>query len=194
MEVNETLKLIEIIATLFVGIVGLYFANNYRRQIRQKTTEGRIIAYGKLWEITKIATPMREKNWHEGKYQNLLTHDERKELYKAMTDWYYEKGNGIFLGDTTRRMYLSAKHNLLCPEDEVLPVEVSESLKILSKDKILKKRSELSIRQLSLLRHRMRADLEVYGSAFFGELTIDDKQFLNHCGENWRKKHWKGKK
>lgn len=186
--------LFTILIPLLLSATGLYLAHNYRRQVRQKTTEGRIAAYSKLWEITKIATPMRQRNWHKGEHQGIFTLEERAKLYKKMTNWYYENGSGIFLGDETRRMYLNAKNNLLCPIEDLKPKTLIEVFKDLNGDKKLEKRSNLSIRQLSLLRHQMRVDLAVYGSAFFDTLTKEDKQFLTYCGVNYHKKHWKDKK
>jgi hypothetical protein len=189
---EQALKLIEIGVTLLLGIAGLYLANSYRRQVKQKTTDGRIGAYSRLWEITEVATPMREKSWHVGKPRGPLTLDERKELYKDLTDWYYQNGNGMFLGDSTRRIYLNAKHNLICPDDELRPAGLSSAIKVDDEDQRSKRRGDLSTRQLSLLRTRMRLDLEVYGATFFGTLTREDQIFLEHCGEDWRKKPWSG--
>ncbi len=193
MGIDQYLKLGEIIATLLVAGVGLYLANNYRQQVRQKTTDGRIESYKKLWEITQVASPMRKNSWHEGRYKGLLSYDERKALYASMTDWYYREGNGIFLGDSTRRMYLNAKYNLLCPMEELRPKELKERLQKLNKDELHAARADLCIRQLSLLRHRLRVDLQVFGSAFFNKINEDDKLFLSFCGEDWNKKHWKSK-
>lgn len=177
---TDPLKLIEILVTLFLGVVGLYLANNYRRQIRQKTTEGRINAYQKLWSLTKVIAPMRKHAWHVGEHIGPLTLEERTTLYDSMTDWYFE--NGIYLGDSTREIYLTAKRNLLCPDEELLPKGLKKDWIGKPKEEQLKGRSNLSIRQFSLLRHQMRIDLAVYGKPFFrGKLDENDKLFLEHC-------------
>lgn len=188
---EQMLKIIEISVTFFLGIVGLYFAYNFRRQVKQKTTKGRIESYSKLWEIMKTATPMRDRSWHEGEFKGPLNPDERKQLYKEFTNWYYEGGNGMYLGDSTRRMFIHAWHNLICPDQELRPSTLFRVEK--GQEKMdQKKRGLLSIKQLSILRHRMRADLEVYGTTFFEELTPEDESFLEFCGENWRRKPWVG--
>ena len=51
-------------------------------------------------------------------------------------------------------------------------------------------RGERSIRQLSLLRTRMKSDFRVFGIPYGGELKESDKEFLRHCGEKLWKKPW----
>ena len=108
----------------------------------------------------------------------------------ALTKWYYENGHGMYLSDKTRRLYLTAKDNLICPDDALKPPKLYDILKKLPEQNRIEKRGHLSIHQLSLLRARMRADLEVYSVLYFGDLQDEDKAFLEYCGENWHKKPW----
>ena len=184
---------LDIIVKLIIGLSGLYLANSFRRQIRQKTADGRTRAYSELWKLMEIANPHRVKDWHVGPLQGPLIYSERMELYSAFTGWYFIDGNGMFLGERTRRLYLLAKDNFICPDEELQPRNLFDilGLSTLPEEKRLEKRGELSIRQLSLLRTRMKADLEVYGARFFDELLPEDLAFLKHCGENPRWKPWR---
>ncbi|HSE43237.1 MAG TPA: hypothetical protein VLH08_20935 [Acidobacteriota bacterium] len=189
---DETIpKIAEVIVTLFLGILAFIFTQSFRSQIKQKTVDRRLEAYPALWEYTWIAAPTRMKSWHRGEQKGPLTLAEREQLYTQFTKWYYEKGNGIYLSDRTRRLYLTVKDNLICPDEELKPTELYIIIKKLPAEERSKKRGEISIRQLSLMRARMRADLEVFGSLFFGELRDEDKFFLEYCGENLQQKPWR---
>ncbi|MCF6155914.1 MAG: hypothetical protein E3K36_11825 [Candidatus Brocadia sp.] len=170
MAVGEFVGLLNVIVTVFLGLVGFYLTHSFRRQVKQKTADGRMRSYAELWEITGVARSTRIKEWHAEELKGPLTQDERMKLYVALTKWYYENGNGMVLGDNTRRLYLTAKDNLICPDEALKPSKLYEILKKLSDENRIEKRGHLSIRQLSLLRARMRADLEVYGVLYFGEL------------------------
>jgi hypothetical protein len=47
------------VATVFLGLVGLWLAHNYRRQIRLKLAERQVDSYIRLWKLTASATPER---------------------------------------------------------------------------------------------------------------------------------------
>lgn len=190
MAVENLVRLLDVIATVFLGLVGLYLTHNFRRQVKQKTADGRMRSYSKLWELTWVARTTRTKEWHAEEIKGPLTQDERMKLYVALTKWYYEDGNGMFLGDNTRKIYLTAKDNLICPGEALQPSKLYELIQRLPDDQRSEKRGELSIRQLSLLRARMRADLEVYGVLYLGDLRDEDNVFLEYCGEKWQKKPW----
>lgn len=49
----------QVAGTAFVGVVGLWLAHNYRRQVGLKLAERRIDAYIKLWTLLAVATPLR---------------------------------------------------------------------------------------------------------------------------------------
>lgn len=187
----EIVPILKVLATVFLGIVGLYLTHSYRRQVKQKTANGRMKSYAELWEITKLASPHRLEERRPRTLSGPLTEDERENLYVALMDWYYKNGNGMFLGDRTRKIYLAAKDNLTCSDGALKPPQLCKVLQNLPEEQRLERRGELSIRQLSLLRARMRADLEVYGTLFFRDLRDEDKYFLKHCGENLRRKPWR---
>jgi hypothetical protein len=191
MDAQGLISLLDIIATLFLGLVGLYFTTNFRRQVKQKTADERVKAYSKLWQIMEVARPTREDERHHEGVLGYLTQKEREDLFDQFTHWYFQDGNGMFLGDSTRRIYLHAKHNLACSDDEIRPKRLyDQQLKHLADNERLQKRGEWSIRELSLLRARMRADLEVYGTVYFGGLQAEDVAFLEYCGEDLRRRPW----
>ena len=167
-----------------LGTVGVMIANNLRHQITLRITERRLQAYATLWQKMKVASPMRLC----GPDPKPLTSQERKKLYNNFTSWYYENGNGMLLGEETRNLYLCAKKNLDCPFDKIEPKSLQTE-----KRKTDEGRGRLSVRQLSLLRTRMKADLEIYGSYFFGKLEPDDKVFLEHCRQRLDRKPWRSK-
>lgn len=45
--------------TVLLGFVGLWFAHNYRRQIRLKLAERQVESYMRLWTLTAPAAPFR---------------------------------------------------------------------------------------------------------------------------------------
>ena len=38
----------------------------------------------------------------------------RSDLYDKLTEWYFNEGNGLVLGEDTRAIYLTAKQELIC--------------------------------------------------------------------------------
>lgn len=169
-------------AKLFLGLVGLYFAHSYRRQVRLKLAEKRLNAYAKLWALMEVATPVRERQGGQGQ----LSPEERKTLHDSLTHWYYSDGNGILLEKEARELYLTAKHNLICADEEVQPQELRKSVKNFSSQ-----RGSLSMRQLSLLRSQMRADLTIFATWYYRGLKQSDKEFLAHCGVDLNRKPWR---
>jgi len=105
-------------ATLVVTAAGLWFAYSYSRQMALKLSETRLEAYSCLWETSGVAAPTRLDGWGDGGY---LLLDERRELWAAMTDWYYAKGGGMLLTATTKDVYLNVKHNLICESSGLRP-------------------------------------------------------------------------
>ena len=110
-----------LLVTLFLGGVGLYFANNYGRQTRARLADARQQAYAELWEITGFAASTRLDKGGSGP----LTEVERKTLYRELTTWYYKGGNGMLLPRTTRELYLNAKRNLLSEPEDLNPPNIS---------------------------------------------------------------------
>ncbi|MGZ8919127.1 MAG: hypothetical protein ACXW0T_12975 [Methylobacter sp.] len=181
-------KIADVVVTLILGLIGYYLANSYRRKIALSVAEKRLAAYSALWNRMVIASPVRQSEWMD----EPLTSKERNELFKDFTAWYYENGNGMLLGGGTRTIYLRVKDNLVCPIDYYEPESIRTRLKMMSYEEQEKERGRLSIRQLSLLRSRMKADLEVYGPPYHNKLDDDAKAFLRWCGEDLTSKVWKG--
>lgn len=199
-DVDNFLKILEILATLLLGFAGLYFANNYRRQVRLTVSERRLQAYAKLWAVTKTASPSRMKTWDPSSRSGSLSDEEREKIYFAFVWWYYTDGNGMLLGGSTRNLFLRAKDNLCCRILEFRPRLAREKLLTIARDTKLSKderrkqinelRGELSISQLSLLRTQMKADLEVYGRHYFGDLDKYQKALLKELGFRLWKRPW----
>jgi hypothetical protein len=116
--VDAFLDRLDVIVTLILSVAGFYFANSFRRKSRLELADARRAAYSQLWALTEVARPTRLGE-EEGK--GPLTPRERKALYDAMTSWYYQDGNGMLLEKSTRELYLAAKHNLVCPVEELQP-------------------------------------------------------------------------
>lgn len=83
---------------------------------RVRIAERRLPSYRKLWEITQPTTKARDSQ---------LSMEERKELYGKLCSWYYETGNGIFLSNNTRELYLSAREDLI--KDTISNEEVTKT-------------------------------------------------------------------
>jgi hypothetical protein len=168
--------------TAILGLAGLYFANSLRHKTRAEVeanvAEKRFDAYARLWVETKVASPMRGTP---------LTPGERSDLYKKLTDWYYDDGNGMLLTEQTRNIYLKAKKNLTCCVGELVPDSLAERA---ASDGDAR-RGQASIDQLSLLRTSMRADLRIYTEPYDEELSLDDVAFLRAANVDLTSLPWK---
>lgn len=176
----------DIALTAILGLAGLYLAHSYRRQRALRVAEKRLAAYAELWRRMSSATPVRLTQW----LAQPLTWKERQKLFHNFTAWYFESGNGMLLGDSTRSIYLRVKDNLVCPIEYYEPESIRAKLLKMPPDERKHARGNLSIRQLSLLRKRMKADLDVYGRPYHVELNEDDKALLEFCGEDVSSKPW----
>ena len=78
-----------------LGVAGLYFAHSLRRRTNQEISLNvaakRFDAYVALWAETKAAAGMRTLTG-----QGPLSPGERGQLAERLTEWYYDKGNGMF--------------------------------------------------------------------------------------------------
>lgn len=97
---------LDIAVTFALGLVGLYLAHSYRRQLKVQMADARRSAYSELWEMTGLAAPTRLDDVGP---KGALTMQERRILYQRLTSWYYRNGNGMLLETTTRTLYLNAK-------------------------------------------------------------------------------------
>lgn len=186
--VEQAVQIADVIVTLTVGVIGAYLAHSYRRNQALNVAEKRLTAYSALWNRMNSPSPVRLAEWID----KPLTQCEREKLFQEFTEWYYENGNGMLLGGRTRTMYLCVKDNLACPVEHFQPESIRKKLKNMSPQDQEKEPGRLSIRELSLLRSRMKADLEVYGPPYHNKLDDDAKALLSWCGEDLSTKVWRG--
>jgi hypothetical protein len=182
---NAAVTLFTAGVTAALTIVGLYLAHGYRRQVRMRLADRRLESYGKLWALMEIASPHREDVGEEP-----ISADERRELHHSVTSWYYQDGNGMLLNRDTRQMYLTAKYNLVCHDEDLLPPALGRTLPA-SQQERERRRGKIATRQLSLLRSQMRADLAIYVRPFHEELNAEDVEFLSHCRVCLFKRPWR---
>jgi hypothetical protein len=177
--------IIALLNLLLIG-VGLYLANNLRRQLHLKVVDRKLESYMRLWALMKVAGPWRL----ECRLSPISAH-ERKDLYDSMTNWYFGDGNGMLLDRTTREMYLNAKFNLIGDDEELRPSQLIDGRPQNLQERE-RWRGELSMSQLSLLRQSMRYDLAIYTDPYqTGPLEKAEKQFLEAAGVDLKKKPWK---
>jgi hypothetical protein len=165
-----------------LGAAGLYFANSFRRRARadleQAVTDKRFAAYGTMWTALQDASPMDDLKGARSL--------DRAKLFDALTSWYYEGGNGMLMSHDVRRIYLTAKANLLCEAEEFLPAG-ARALVATSDDA----RDPIVVRQLSLLRTAMRGDIKLYTTPWGSTLSRDDVMFLYACGVDVSRPPWR---
>jgi hypothetical protein len=178
----EMAEWVGIAVTALLSVAALYYGQSLRRrmsaEVAAKVADKRFDAYAALWQEMKIASPMRTTP---------LTAGERSKLFQDLTDWYYNKGHGMLLTERTRNIYLTAKRNLTCPVEKLEPASFKEQV-ALEGDTA---RSSRSIRQLSLLRTSMRADVEIYTQPYEEELSPDDIEFLRACKVDLDRPPWR---
>ena len=169
----------QLAGTVFLGIVGLWLAHNYRRQIRLKLAERQVDAYTDLWKLTAIATPDR---------RSPLDRAERQNIHDKMGQWYHADGNGILVSVRTRDLFLGYKENLVCPISQIKPGTLAERLSALPAAEAEQCRGCVSNRQASLLRSQLKYDLVLHiGYAGYRSLRAEDRAFLRSCGiPQWR--------
>jgi hypothetical protein len=181
------------IVGLILTAIGVVLAQSLRRQMKLKLAGDRHEAYTKLWEITGLAAPTRNDGWGDDGH---LTRDERLRLWYRMTDWYYRCGQGMLLGDVSKTLYLNAKHNLLCRDDDLRPEGLDRVVRsavgkqcgdVLSKVE----RGNMSIEQMSLLRTQLKSDLAVFGQTYEASLSDDQLYFLKMSHARMRSKAWR---
>lgn len=183
---NVFVSIADIVATVIVGIIVAILANSYRRQQAVRVGEKRLAAYQALWRKMKVASPYRQTIWNPAP----LMKEERQQLFYAFTDWYYENGNGMYMGGDTRAIYLKAKDNLIRKLKYYKPDIIKDELNKLTPEEQESARGFLSIRQLSLLRNSMKAELDVFGIPYHISINEWDEAFLEDCRIDLSKKPW----
>lgn len=166
--------------TVFLGLVGLWLAHNFRRQIRVKLAERQVDAYVRLWTLTASATPGRPEP---------LDAVERQSLCAEMNRWYFDDGFGVFMPQPTRDLFVAVAANLICPVDSMKPAMLGTELADLPAAEAERRRGCASIRQVSLLRTQLKIDLAMHlGFRHYSDIHPDDRAFLRGCGISpWRR-------
>jgi hypothetical protein len=164
-----------------IAVIGAYVGVNLRRQLKTRVSERRLTAYAALWQVTEKAAPSR---------QNALTEAERRQLFDELTSWYYRHGFGMCLTSDSRNVFLKAKANLVVKSKDLEPTLRNYALHEEGEEQGC--RSNLAISQLSLLRTRMRADLNIFGRWYRDEeLSDEERAFLKDCGEDLSEYPWR---
>jgi hypothetical protein len=168
-------------------LVGLYLANNFRRQLELKMVDRRAEAYKHLWSLMEETGP-----WRLELGRGAMTLSDRKSLYDRMTSWYFS-GDGMLLARTTREVYLNAKFNLVCP-DQLLRLKnraewLAGSPTVPGERE--EWRSRMSMQQFSLLRAQMKTDLEIRGYTYQKCLEPREKAFLREARVKLWRKPWR---
>jgi hypothetical protein len=169
--------------TLLLGLVGLWFAQNYRRQIRLKLAERQVESYMRLWALTASASPFRTTP---------LDSAERQKLYDDISRWYFDDGDGIFASAAARNLFVGVHTNLVCPIDAMKPAILAKQLAVLPQAEAERCRGCAIIRQVSLLRTQLKADIAMHvGVDYYPDLRPDDRAFLRSCGLSSRRRPWR---
>lgn len=174
--------------TALLGIAGMYLAHSVRRrteaEIAAKVSDRRLDAYASLWTVMKDASPMRDVT-----NERPLRPRDRKRLFDALNRWYYENGNGMVLSEVSRNVFLTAEVNLICEVERLRPSSLQERVRSSpDPDRI---RGRASIRQLSLLRTSLRADLLLYARPWGEHLSAEDLAFLRESGVDPNDARWR---
>jgi hypothetical protein len=145
-----------------------------------------------MWGCMQIATPVRIAKWQD--QLRPLDAAERQQIFDGLTTWYYQSGHGMLLEGTTRSLYLAVKDNLICPVEEFKPKAVRERLLRQPVECQEWERGIVLIQQLSTLRTRMKADLDVYGPTYHTDADHQSREdriaLLKCCSENPDGRPW----
>jgi hypothetical protein len=167
---------VQIAVTVLLGLLTAYIGLSIRQKRRQEiavhVADHRFEAYAALWSKIPLSPELRRLRGDRP-----LDSNELRALFDQMTAWYYEDGHGMLLSANTRGIYLTVKTNMLCAASQFVPVGLVDAVG--SSDQA---RSDAVLRQLSLLRSAMRADVEVYGKPWGKPLQPLDREFLYACG------------
>jgi len=169
----ETTKLI---VESLIAVVGLYLAHSFRRSQRLTIAEKRLGSYQALWELMEVARPTRLKPWDAA---GPLSPAEARDLYTAMTHWYYGHGQGMLLTDRTKTLYLRTKERLGAYSASAPADWATEG--------------ERRIDELSLLRTQMKRDLDIYGVFYAEKLDENTESLLRSAHidpERWLARPW----
>ena len=164
----------EAAATLVLGIIGVWLANNFRRQARAALTDRTADAHAKLWEITGRCPPVA------GSSQDAPV---RAVRLKEMLDRYFVAGNGMYLSTKSRTLFFAVLGTLGAEGVGVQPASARARLGAMPEPDREAVLSCLARRQLSLLRTQLKTDLAIYSErSTFGHLRPEEIELLKECG------------
>jgi hypothetical protein len=133
----------------------------------------------RLWSLTAVATP---------EHTAPLDQKTRHQLYDEMVQWYFADANGVFLSAASRNIFVAVRSNLVRPITALQPKALAEELSRLDVDDAERRRGCVCIRQASLLRTQLKADLAMHmGFDHFSEL----RPFLRSCGLSLWRQPWR---
>lgn len=161
------------VSTVVLGVIGLWIANNYRRQVRASLSLRVSEAFSRLWEISG-----------ETRFIKYWAIDEvaRKTVAAEMRDWYFKHGDGMYLTAVSRSMFFDIAETLEGNPENMHPESVRRQFEKLSQPDREKYLACVCRRQLSLLRTQLKNDLAVYDEgAMFSFLRPDEKELLADC-------------
>jgi len=174
---------VQALGTLLLGLVGLWFANSYRRQVRVQLAERQLDAYTRLWTITERALPDRDSP---------LSRSEREEIHAAMVKWYFADGDGVLLAARTRNLFVAVRTNLVCPPEAIVPSVLGRQVSGRAVEGAERQRGCISIRQMSLLRTQLKSDLSIHnGYRYYSALRPDDRALLKASRIPLWRKPWR---
>lgn len=160
------------VGTVALGLVGLWLAHSYRRQVKMRIAEQMLRAYSTLWELTDAA------HWESA----ILHAADREKLAIAMERWYYKDGAGMLMKSQTRELFVAIRHNLCVPAAELKPASLARSVGQLSVVDGQAQRSCATRRYFSLLRSQLKADLAMYrGDSHLRRLRRDERDLLKQA-------------
>jgi hypothetical protein len=183
-----------IVVTGGLGVAGFWVANSIklrrRTELEVAAISRRWDAYERFFSATKPAAPIRDVS--KGDDEEVLSESDREKLHDALATWWFDEGGGMLLGEPSRSIYFIAKGNLVCDDNALTPTSARNWIAGQSNRTI--GRSELAIRQLSLLRSAMRADLGIIGRPYGKPLDDVDRDFLRSAGVKlWEPPWWTGR-
>jgi hypothetical protein len=118
-------------AAVFGAGIGAYGTVKARRPFPQELAlaraglllERQLLAFGSLLPLTEYGSEDKPKD---------LPLDERRELAKRMTDWYYHEGSGLLLSGRSIGQFVAARKALEDPN--ATPKEIRDALSLLRTD------------------------------------------------------------
>jgi hypothetical protein len=171
--------------TVFLGLVGLRLAHNYRRQLGLKLADRLIDSYRALWAITTTATVTRATP---------LDQSERQKMRDDMLRWYYEEGNALFLSAPARDLFMAVQTNLVGPIESMKPHTLGAELAALPEATAERRRGCACIRHVILLRIQLKADLNLHlAQHYYSGPRPPDRDFLRSCGLSPWRRPWRGR-